>query len=170
MQCSNGTAIPTQATITIKDNKGNNTSITGPKSTDSAIPDSQKNQSAPNVTAGSTISTVGTSFKAVKNNNQCWDGSSFNSAQSGIGSNNPDSPKQILALTNGQKAPSTYQPYKGQQSIKDYLKAANVVNSQGVVTIGSNDVIFLYELGTTDAKQSYYDLQDALVLITITRK
>jgi type II secretory pathway pseudopilin PulG len=69
----------------------------------------------------------------------------------------------LMVYRDGDKA-TNVGGYNGQDSVKTFL--ADYIDSDGNVTIGDNQVIFLMELGTTNTSKSYYDMQDLVVLAT----
>lgn len=73
---------------------------------------------------------------------------------------------QVLTLLNGDTVPA-FTPMGGQRSIDTFLQPY-IDSSTGKVKIADNQVIYLYELGTTDSNSSAYDMQDLVVLATIT--
>jgi hypothetical protein len=73
---------------------------------------------------------------------------------------------QVLTLLNGDTVPA-FTPMGGQRNIDTFLQPY-IDSSTGKVKIADNQVIYLYELGTTDSKSSAYDMQDLVVLATIT--
>jgi hypothetical protein len=59
-----------------------------------------------------------------------------------------------------------FPPFGGQGTIDSYLaKFLDPVTRK--VKLAENQVIFLYELGTTDTSSTAYDMQDLVVLATI---
>jgi hypothetical protein len=70
---------------------------------------------------------------------------------------------QVYVLRNGDSVPNIA-PLYNQNTIDAYLK--NYLQD-GKVTIADNQVIYLFELGTTNRDSSAYDLQDNVVLVTI---
>jgi hypothetical protein len=77
--------------------------------------------------------------------------------------------KQVLVLKNGDSIPS-YVPLGTQRTIDafltNYLDPAS--SNPKKVKIASNQLIYLYEVGTTSASSSAYDMQDLVVLATFT--
>ena len=67
----------------------------------------------------------------------------------------------VYVLKNGDVAPS-FDPAQGQQSLDAFL--SGYINSNGVVTIGPNDVIYLFEL--RHVGDVGIDYQDAVMLVT----
>lgn len=107
---------------------------------------------------GTTTSVVVESI--AKGNSSSGNCSSFNfSMKSDTGSSN------VIALRNGDRAPN-YVPYGNQAKIDDYLKPV-LDPVTGKVNIGANQVIYLFELGTTNTTSAAFDMQDNVVLATI---
>ena len=72
--------------------------------------------------------------------------------------------QRVLALRNGDTIPS-YAPLWNQGSIESFLQG---YLNNGVVSIGDNQVIYLFELAyNTSPGSSSYDLQDNVVLVTV---
>lgn len=76
---------------------------------------------------------------------------------------NSTNTNQVYALKNGDPVPDIA-PMYNQSQIDDFLQ--NYIQD-GKVTIEDNQVIYLFELGTTNKNSSAYDLQDNVVLVTI---
>lgn len=72
---------------------------------------------------------------------------------------------QVLTLRNGDSIPD-YAPFGDQRPIDSFLAA--YIDTNKKVTIANNEVIFLFELGSTNSSVSYFDMQDFAVLTTIT--
>ena len=72
------------------------------------------------------------------------------------GSNN------VKVLQNGESAPDLNGAF-GQGSVVDFLAP---LLTDGKISIGNRDLLYLSELGTTNTNSSAYDLQDAITLIT----
>ena len=72
---------------------------------------------------------------------------------------------QVLTLKNGDAVPD-YAPFGDQRPIQDFLDS--YINTDQQVTIADNEVIFLFELGNTDTDSDSFDMQDLVVLATIT--
>jgi hypothetical protein len=70
---------------------------------------------------------------------------------------------QVQALRNGDPVPNIT-PFANQATIDTFLQGY-VENGQ--IKLASNQVIYLFELGTEDQTDSSYDLQDNVVLVTI---
>jgi hypothetical protein len=77
-----------------------------------------------------------------------------------------DQTTQVLTVRNGDTVPQ-FKPYLGQRSIDTFLKPY-VDTTTGKIKLAANQAIFLFELGTTDKNSPAYDMQDMVVLTTIT--
>lgn len=73
---------------------------------------------------------------------------------------------QVLVLMDGD-TPPLFSPFGGQRPIDTFLQDY-IDPDTGKVTIAPNQAIILYELGTTNDKSSAYDMQDLVVLATVT--
>ena len=73
---------------------------------------------------------------------------------------------QILTLHNGD-VPAQFSPYNSPVAIGAALQGM-IDPATGTVTIGDNQVLFLFELGTAERGKSSFDLQDLVVLVTLT--
>lgn len=71
---------------------------------------------------------------------------------------------QVKTLTNGMQAPPL-QGFGGQKPVMSFLQP--YLNAQGKVVLEPQQVIQLYELGTTNMSSSAADFQDLVVLFTI---
>lgn len=90
---------------------------------------------------------------------------------SGYGGFNADSNEtnrntQVWALRNGDTLPS-FTPYPGQVPPRNYLQAEGYLDANGKVKLADNQVIYLFEVTTTDKTRNDYDMQDIIVLATI---
>jgi hypothetical protein len=83
---------------------------------------------------------------------------------------------QVLTLVDGDTVP-LFTPYGGQRTIDSFLSSTStnpltglpIINSTtGKVALAKNQVIYLFELGTTNPNSAAYDMQDMVVLATIT--
>lgn len=73
---------------------------------------------------------------------------------------------QVKTLRNGEQAPALA-GYGGQQSIQQFLSP--YLDSTGKVVLAANQVIMLFELGTSGASNSAAaDFQDLVILMTVT--
>lgn len=73
---------------------------------------------------------------------------------------------QVRTLRNGEQAPSLA-GYGGQQSVQQFL--SNYLDSSGKAVLAANQVIMLFELGTSGASNSSAaDFQDLVILMTVT--
>ena len=70
---------------------------------------------------------------------------------------------QVRALRNGDAVP-TVPGFQNQQSVAQSL--GNYVRD-GKINIGANQIIYLFEIGQTDPNARGFDLQDNIVLVTI---
>jgi prepilin-type N-terminal cleavage/methylation domain-containing protein len=141
-----GVTIPTTTTINVTPQGGTTTSTTLPSSTKAL------NVSA---TVGTTLTVTGASLPVAGCSG--FSGYSFNSA-----TNNGT---QVWTLRNGDSVPN-FPPFGGQGTIDSYLTQYLDPATQKV-KLADNQVIFLYELGTTNSSSSAYDMQDLVVLATI---
>lgn len=76
-----------------------------------------------------------------------------------------DNQSQVLTLRNGDSIPD-YAPFGNQRTIDSFL--SNYIDPNQIVTIAENEVIFLFELGSTNSSSDSFDMQDLAVLATIT--
>jgi hypothetical protein len=72
--------------------------------------------------------------------------------------------QNVRALVNGDSPPSYVPAFSNQSTIKSALSA--YIDSSGKIKIGPLDIIFLFELWGTATNQSYFDMQDLVVLAT----
>ncbi len=70
----------------------------------------------------------------------------------------------VRALVNGDTPPSYVPAFSNQNTIKSTLSA--YIDASGKIKIGPMDVIFLFELWGTQTNQTYFDMQDLIVLAT----
>ncbi len=73
--------------------------------------------------------------------------------------------QQVVVLRNGDTVPA-YIPYGNQAEIETFL--ADYIDIDGKVTIGESEAIYLFELGSTNQSSSAFDMQDLVVLVTMT--
>jgi hypothetical protein len=73
---------------------------------------------------------------------------------------------QVLTVLNGNTVP-VFKPLGNQRAIDTFLRPY-IDASTGKVKLKSNEAIFLFELGTTNQNSSAYDMQDLVVLVTLT--
>jgi hypothetical protein len=73
---------------------------------------------------------------------------------------------QVLTLLDGDTVP-VFTPLGGQRTIETFL-SPYISSTTGKVTLAKNQVLYLFELGSTDPRSSAYDMQDLVVLATIT--
>lgn len=76
------------------------------------------------------------------------------------------SSKNVIALVNGDDPPS-YAPAFDQGDVESFLDP--YIDANGKIDIGPMDVIFLYELYSTNPGSSYFDMQDLVLLVTFRR-
>ena len=147
-----GVVIPTTTTVNVTPSGGTTTNTTLSSSTKSL------NLSA---AIGTTLTVTGTALGTLTtpSSNICsgFTGSTYQS-QANNGT-------QVLTLRNGDTVP-LFSPFGTQPTIDSYL-TKYIDPATGKVKIAENQVIYLYELGTTNSAQTSYDVQDLVVLATI---
>ncbi len=72
----------------------------------------------------------------------------------------------VRVLVNGNTPPSYVPAFSNQSTIKSAL---GPYLQNGKINIGPMDVIILYELWDTNTSQSYFDMQDLILLVTFTK-
>jgi hypothetical protein len=72
--------------------------------------------------------------------------------------------QNVKALVNGDSPPSYVPAFANQSTIKSTL--GPYIDASGKIKIGPMDVIFIFELWGTATNQSYFDMQDLVVLAT----
>jgi hypothetical protein len=72
--------------------------------------------------------------------------------------------QNVRALVNGDSPPSYVPAFANQSNIKSTLSP--YIDASGKIRIGPMDVIFIFELWGTATNQSYFDMQDLVVLAT----
>jgi Prokaryotic N-terminal methylation motif len=81
----------------------------------------------------------------------------------------PRNGKNVFTLKNGDEIPSV-KPASGQSSAAAFLSAysdpADATSTVKHLKLASNQVIYLFELYTTDKQNGLHDLQDTVVLVT----
>lgn len=141
-----GAVIPTTTTINVTPQGGTTTSTTFP----SSPPRPVSNVAA---AVGTTLTVTGKALASGCIGSE----PTYNSA-----TNNGT---QVWTLRNGDSVPN-FPPFGGQGTIDSYLtKFLDPVTNK--VKLAENQVIFLYELGTTNTSSTAYDMQDLVVLATI---
>ena len=70
-----------------------------------------------------------------------------------------------LVDTDGDSVPE-YTPAYDQADIESFM--TQFVTTDNKVTLGSQDVIYLFELGTRNTSASYFDMQDLVTIVTFT--
>ena len=73
---------------------------------------------------------------------------------------------QVLTLRNGDLPPE-FDPYKQPIAVGSAISGM-VDPATGTVTIGDNQVLYLFEFGTRDRAQKAFDFQDFVLLVTLT--
>jgi prepilin-type N-terminal cleavage/methylation domain-containing protein len=146
-----GPKIDTQVTINITPPGGTTDSTT--------MPTSPQSWNAPNLAVGTKVTVTGLSLPNGGASNSCsgFSGYTFNSET--------DNGGQVLTLRNGDTVP-LFTPFGGQRPIDAFL-TKYIDASTGKVTIADNQVIYLFEVGVTDTNDKAYDMQDIVVLATI---
>jgi prepilin-type N-terminal cleavage/methylation domain-containing protein len=147
-----GSIIDTTTTINVTPQGGTTTSTTFP----SSPPRPVTNVAA---SVGTTLTITGTALANGGASNSCPGFSRYSvNSQTNNGT-------QVWTLRNGDSVPN-FPPFGGQGTIDSYLaKFLDPVTRK--VKLAENQVIFLYELGTTDTSSTAYDMQDLVVLATI---
>ena len=79
-----------------------------------------------------------------------------------VSSVNPEHEHLIVTVENGDLVPDVA-PVPGQRSVADILVP---YSKDGVVTIGDNQQILLFEIFTTDTSHFGFDLQDVVLLVS----
>lgn len=160
-----GSVIPTTTTINFTNTAGTTTSSTVSSSTKAL------NLSAPE---GSTVTVTGATnppsgtgscttappSPGVPGSLATFTGASYNSTT--------NQNTQVLTLRDG-ATPPLFRPLAGQPPIDAFL-TKYLDPATGKVKLAENQVIFLFELGTTTNPSAAYDMQDLVVLATITPK
>ncbi|GBF79358.1 PilW family protein [Aphanothece sacrum] len=102
---------------------------------------------------------AGTTFDvtSISGNGSICDG--FSLTASSKDSNTP----QVKVLVNGDPIPNI-RPFANQNTIEFFLQK---YIENGKIKIADNQVIYLFELGTTNQSSSAFDLQDNVVLATV---
>ncbi|MFQ6009943.1 MAG: NosD domain-containing protein, partial [Candidatus Aenigmatarchaeota archaeon] len=75
-----------------------------------------------------------------------------------------DGGKNVIVLRNGD-TPPYFKPFGDQPEIASFLSSVMDPDT-GKVSIGPNDVLYLFELWTTKASSSAFDMQDLIVLVS----
>ncbi len=71
---------------------------------------------------------------------------------------------QLQVLRDGDEVPSV-SGYLDQSSVEEYI--GEYIGADGKVSLAENQVIYLFELGTTDTGSSAFDMQDLVVVVTL---
>lgn len=144
---SPGPAIPTTTTI--------NATPSGGPTTSQTISSGTQSLNLSNVATGSTVTLTGRALAGYCSSLAA--GSSYNSVTN-VGT-------QVLTLRNGDRPP-LFAPHGTQRAIDSYL-TEYINRDTGRIRLADNQVIFLFELGTTDRSTTAYDMQDLVVLATV---
>lgn len=139
-----GAVIPSTTTINVTPPGGTTASLT-------TVPSSTK---ALNLSVA-----VGAKLTVTGSINSCGVNNSFNSEQ--------HKNTQVWTLLNGD-TPPPFAPFGGQPRIDAFL--TKYLDTNGKIKLAENQVIYLFELGTTSTTSSAYDMQDLVVLATIAPK
>jgi type II secretory pathway component PulJ len=142
-----GPAIPTSASI----------SLTGGTTVNQANVPSTGEYTYSNVSPNTTLNVTGTA-RGNSSSGGCRNYSFSTNTSRNSGS-------QVLTLVNGDSVP-LFAPFGGQRSLDTFLRPY-IDSTTGKVTLESNQVIYLFELGTTNRNSAAYDMQDLVVLATI---
>jgi hypothetical protein len=120
-----------------------------------------------NVAAGTTLSLTGVAGTGSRNVcNGHYMTANTNTSQG----------SQVLTLVDGDTVP-LFTPFGGQRTVDSFLTSTStnpltglpIVNTTtGKISLAKNQVIYLFELGTTSKSSAAYDMQDMVVLATIT--
>lgn len=110
----------------------------------------------PTLTTGTTLTVTGRSPKSYS----IYGGFDANSET------NKDT--QVWTLRDGDTLPP-FTPYPGQVPPANYLTKDGYLEN-GKIKLAANQVIYLFEVTSTDKKRNDYDMQDIIVLATITPK
>ena len=120
-----------------------------------------------NVAAGTTLNLTGVA--GTGSNNVC--GGHYMTANT-----NTSQGSQVLTLVDGDTVP-LFTPFGGQRAVDSFLTSTStnsltglpiISPSTGKISLAKNQVIYLFELGTTSKSSTAYDMQDMVVLATIT--
>lgn len=75
--------------------------------------------------------------------------------------------QMVVAMVQGQRPPA-YAPYLSKNSVTSYLTP--YLNDDGTMDLGPRDIIYLTELTNTDTDAAGFDLQDLVVMVTVTEQ
>lgn len=154
---SGGSVIPTTTTINFTN------PVTG-TTTNPPVPSSTKTLNL-SVPAGSTLTVTGAT-NPPSGTGSCTNAAGSTAYFAGATYNSvTNKTTQVLSLRNGD-TPPVFAPLTGQPPIDAYL-TKYLDPATGKIKLAENQVIFLFELGTTTNPSSAYDMQDLVVLATI---
>ena len=91
-----------------------------------------------------------------------YNGSRISTSNGWVSSRNPAQAQQIIELHEGDPVPAVA-PVPGQRSVADILAP---YSANGVMTIGANQKIILFEVYTDDLDHYTFDLQDLILLVS----
>ncbi len=143
-----GAVIPTTTTVNVTPSGGTTTSTTLPSSTKSL-----------NLSVGVGTTLTFTGDAPIRTT--CGSGYPANSTYNSQTNNGT----QVLTLRNGDTVPLTT-PFGRQPTIDSYL-TKYIDPTTKKVKLAENQVIYLYELGSTTTTEASFDVQDLVVLATI---
>lgn len=149
MDCPTKGEIPTTTTIKTIDQAGNTTTKSMPSSGTKAL----------NLSAD-----VGTKLTVTGFAQNSWCSSLFPDRTF---NSETDKNTQVWTLRNGD-TPPPFAPYGKQPKIDTFL--SNYLDANKKIKLAENQVIYLFELFTTTKTDDTYDMQDVIVLATITPK
>lgn len=139
-----GAVIPTTTTVNVTPSGGTTTST--------ALPSSTKSLNL-SVGVGTTLTVTGKALATA-----CIGSEPTYNSQT-------DNGTQVLSLRNGDSVPATT-PFGRQPTIDSYL-TKYIDPTTKKVKLAENQVIYLYELGSTTTTDASFDVQDLVVLATI---
>ncbi|MBW4622472.1 MAG: prepilin-type N-terminal cleavage/methylation domain-containing protein [Cyanosarcina radialis HA8281-LM2] len=154
IRCSGGQAIPTRATIKVSGQTDTVINNTNPASPPAAV-------SLPPLTAGTTV-TVEAQIIPGSSQNSC----SLSTATRSSANSQNTLGSWVYALKNGQDAPNRT-AFGGGTSMDAILGPYIDTTNRKIKGLADNQVIYLFELYTNNTSSSAYDLQDVVVLATI---
>ena len=112
--------------------------------------------------AGTAISIAGQSWSKIQST---YSGTSNSHWQTHLSCDSITPSARVYALRNGDNVPNTA-GWSGQSSIADYVEDYVDISTQKM-KLEANEVIWLFELGTTDLTSGAADFQDLVVLIQL---
>lgn len=82
-----------------------------------------------------------------------------------LSQNSDQGGKQLQVLRDGDAVPNI-SGYLGQESIAGFV--ADFIGTNGKISLAPNQSIYLFELGSTNTRSAAFDMQDLVVLVTMT--